>query len=327
MAKKVAGQAVPHYQLHVGGSGSGGSPLAFATDPVPAKYAPQAGIAVLNAYKEGRNDDESTHDWAARLGKEGLSEILAPFKADAGEVDGLIYDWSENEAFNTKGNKKGECAGAVLSMSDALISEAEYEMLIARAHIDAMFWPEAQVALCRSAISAARAFLVAFGEAPEDDAEVFALLLANAGGDSEVMAGFNAVQGAMMGIDLAEPAAGITKLRDVQKAWLAVAEKRFAAVPEMTEAIEPAAEAAGTTASDDVTLLDLSGVACPMNFVKTKIKLTMLPIGSLLDVILDDGAPIENVPLSLEEQGQKIQSKEKISDKQWKIRVEKVSSI
>ena len=326
MAKKVAGQAVPHYQLHVGGSGIGGSALAFATDPVPAKYAPEAGIAVLNAYKSGRLENESTHDWAARLGKEGLSEILAPFKADAGEVDGLIYDWSENEAFNTKGNKKGECAGAVLSMSDALISEAEYEMLLARAHIDAMFWAEAQTALRRSVISAARAFLVAYGEAPEADAEVFGLLIANAGADADVMAGFNAVQGAMMSIDLADPGAGVTKLREVQSAWLAVAQKRFAAVPETTEAVVTE-EVAAVVENTDVTLLDLTGVACPMNFVKTKIKMTMMPVGSLLDVILDDGAPIENVPLSLEEQGQTVHSKEKISDSQWKIRVEKISSI
>ncbi|MFQ5344841.1 MAG: sulfurtransferase TusA family protein [Mariprofundus sp.] len=330
MAKKVAGQAVPHYQLHVGGSGTGGAPLAFATDPVPAKYAPEAGIAVLNAYKQERQADESVHDWASRIGKEGIAAILAPFKADAGEVEGLIYDWSENEAFNTKGNKKGECAGAVLSMSDALISEAEYELLIARAHIDAMFWPEAQTALRRSAISAARAFLVAYGEAPEDDAEVFGLLMANAASDADVMFGFQAVQAAMMGIDLADPGAGVTRLRDAQASWVALAEKRFAAVPEtvaLAETVETQTNESDAEAADDVVLLDLSGVACPMNFVKTKIKLSMLPVGALLDVILDDGAPIENVPLSLEEQGQKVRAKEKISDTQWKIRVEKISAI
>ncbi len=330
MAKKVAGQAVPHYQLHVGGSGTGGAPLAFASDPVPAKYAPEAGIAVLNAYKQNRHVDESVHDWASRIGKEGIAEILVPFKADAGEVEGLIYDWSENEAFNTRGNKKGECAGAVLSMSDALISEAEYELLIARAHIDAMFWPEAQTALRRSAISAARAFLVAYGEAPEDDAEVFGLLIASAGSDADVMAGFQAVQTAMMGVDLADPAAGVLKLRDAQASWVALAEKRFAAVPEAVESIETEETQTNETAAeaaDDVVLLDLSGVACPMNFVKTKIKLSTLPVGALLDVILDDGAPIENVPLSLEEQGQKVSARERVSDTQWKIRVEKVSSI
>jgi len=326
MAKKVAGQAVPHYQLHLGGSGVAGSPLAFATDPVPAKYAPEAGITVLNAYKDGRQTDESVHAWATRLGKEGIAEILAPFKADAGEVDGLIYDWSENEAFNTKGNKKGECAGAVLSMSDALISEAEYEFLIARAHIDAMFWAEALTALRRSAISAARAFLVPFGEAPEEDAPVFGLLAVNAAADAELMSGFQAVQSALMNIDLADPAAGVTALRNVQSDWLKLAGVRFAAVPAVA-AEEEAVEAPSVEASDDVALLDLSGVACPMNFVKTKIKLSMLPIGAQLDVILDDGEPIENVPLSLEEQGQRVHAKEKISDTRWKIRVEKISSI
>ncbi|NWF36389.1 sulfurtransferase TusA family protein [Mariprofundus sp. KV] len=325
MAKKVAGQAVPHYQLHVGGSGVAGSPLAFATDPVPAKYAPEAGIAVLNAYKAGRSGEENMHDWATRLGKEGISEILAPFAADAGEVEGLIYDWSENEAFNTKGNKKGECAGAVLSMSDALISEAEYELLIARAHLDAMFWAEALTALRRSSISAARAYLVPYGEAPEEDSTVFGLLAANAAADAEVIAGLNAVQSALMNIDLADPGTGVTKLKEVQGAWVALAAKRFAAVPEAVETT--AAAEAATQTSDDVVLLDLSGVACPMNFVKTKIKLTMMPVGSLLDVILDDGAPIENVPLSLEEQGQKVLAKEQISETQWKIRVEKIGSI
>ncbi len=328
MAKKVAGQPVPHYQLHVGGSGVAGQPFAFASDWVPAKHAPEAGIAVLNAYKDGRGDAENMHDWAERLGKEGLSAILAPFKADVGEVEGLIYDWSENEAFNTKGNKKGECAGAVLSMSDALISEAEYELLIARAHTDAMFWAEAQTALRRSALSTARAFLVAYGEAPEDDAEVFALLMNQAGSDAEVMQGFHAVQAALMNIDLAEPAAGVTKLKEVQAAWVSLADKRFTAVPE-TEAEDDTIEAAAKKdeVSSDVVTLDLSGVACPMNFVKTKIKLSGMVIGSQLEVILDDGAPIENVPLSLEEQGQKVHVKEKLSDTQWRIVVEKISSI
>ncbi|MBL1352675.1 MAG: sulfurtransferase TusA family protein [Zetaproteobacteria bacterium] len=324
MAKKVAGQPVPHYQLHVGGSGVAGQPFAFASEWVPAKHAPEAGMAVLNAYKDGRKEAESVHDWAERLGKAGLSDILSPFKADVGEVEGLIYDWNENEAFNTKGNKKGECAGAVLSMSDALISEAEYELLMARAHVDAMFWAEAQTALRRSAISTARAFLVAYGEAPEDDAEVFALLMVNAATDTDIMTAFMAVQAALMGIDLSEPAAGVTKLKDVQAAWLNLAEKRFAAVPDTSEVVD---ENSQDEVSSDMVSLDLSGVACPMNFVKTKIKLSSMAIGSQLEVILDDGAPIENVPLSLEEQGQKVHIKEQISDTQWRIVVEKISQI
>ena len=326
LAKKIAGVAVPHYQLHVGGSGRGGEHFAFATEAVPAKHAPEAGIAVLSAYKAGRQGEESVHDWAARLGQDGINAILAPFAADAGEVDGLVYDWSENEAFSTKGNKKGECAGAVLSMTDALLSEAEYEMLLARAHIDAMFWADAAMCLRRSAFSTARAFLVPFGEAPEHDAEVFGLLLGHlSAADAEVRDGFNRVQQALMSIDLGDPAPGVIGLRDVLGDWLKLAGVRFAPVPaEGGTPVEPEPEpAAETTPADGVALLDLTGVACPMNFVKTKIRLSTMATGSLLDVILDHGDPIVNVPLSLEEQGQRVLSKERVSDGQWRIRVEK----
>lgn len=327
LAKKIAGQAVPHYQLHIGGSGRGGEHLAFATDAVPAKNAPEAGIAVLTAYKAQRQGEESVHDWAERLGQNGINAILAPFAADEGEVDGLVYDWSENEAFSTKGNKKGECAGAVLSMTDALLSEAEYEMLLARAHIDAMFWADAAMCLRRSAFSTARAYLVPFGEAPEHDAEVFGLLLGHlsTGSDTEVRDGFNRVQQALMNIDLGDPAPGVTALRDGLGDWLRLAGLRFAPVPaEDAAAAQPeSAPVAEAGPADGVPLLDLSGVACPMNFVKTKIRLSTMAAGSLLDVILDHGEPITNVPLSLEEQGQRVLSKDRVSDGQWRIRVEK----
>ena len=49
--------------------------------------------------------------------------------------------------------------------------------------------------------------------------------------------------------------------------------------------------------------LDLRGVICPYNFVKTKLKLEMMEAGQTLAVILDDGDPIKNVPRSVSEDG------------------------
>ncbi len=324
LARKIDRQAVPHYQLHIGGSGRVGKTFAFATDPIPAKRAPEAGIAVLNAYREQRVDGESMHDWASRFGQDGINAILKPFAGQSGEIDGLIYDWSENEAFSTKGTKKGECAGAVLSMSDALKSEAEYELLLARAHLDGMFWAEAAACLKRSAISTARAFLVPYGEAPEEDAETFALLSANAVQDEPVRDGLNAVQQALMGIDLADPAAGVTRLCTVQSGWVDVAAKRFAPVPAEVDSDEATSAIAEAGDGDEVTL-DLSGVACPMNFVKTKLKLETLAAGTALSVILDDGEPIENVPMSLQEQGHEVREQTRIGQGQWKIVVVKAA--
>ncbi len=52
--------------------------------------------------------------------------------------------------------------------------------------------------------------------------------------------------------------------------------------------------------------LDLSGVSCPMNFVKTKVVLEELEKGDLLEVILDEGDAILNVPRSVKEEGHQI---------------------
>ena len=49
----------------------------------------------------------------------------------------------------------------------------------------------------------------------------------------------------------------------------------------------------------DHPLLDLRGVICPYNFVKTKLKLDTMQPGQVLEIFLDDGEPIRNVPQSV----------------------------
>ncbi|MBI5343943.1 MAG: sulfurtransferase TusA family protein [Deltaproteobacteria bacterium] len=52
--------------------------------------------------------------------------------------------------------------------------------------------------------------------------------------------------------------------------------------------------------------LDLRGVMCPINFVKTKLKLESMETGEVLELVLDSGEPIQNVPKSIKEEGHKI---------------------
>lgn len=56
--------------------------------------------------------------------------------------------------------------------------------------------------------------------------------------------------------------------------------------------------------------LDLRGVICPYNFVKTKLKLEAMEEGQILSVILDAGDPIRNVPQSVSNEGHTILSQE-----------------
>ncbi len=53
--------------------------------------------------------------------------------------------------------------------------------------------------------------------------------------------------------------------------------------------------------------LDLRGTPCPINFVRTKMKLEQMEPGELLEVWLDAGEPIEQVPDSLKMAGYSIE--------------------
>jgi len=56
--------------------------------------------------------------------------------------------------------------------------------------------------------------------------------------------------------------------------------------------------------------LDLRGTPCPINFVRTKLRLEQMTPGSLLEVWLDPGEPIEQVPDSLAIEGYQIEQVE-----------------
>ena len=68
--------------------------------------------------------------------------------------------------------------------------------------------------------------------------------------------------------------------------------------------------------------LDLKGVPCPLNFVKTKLTLEGIAAGSILEVLLDDGEPIANVTASVKEEGHRILKVEKIAE-HWKLVIKK----
>ena len=68
---------------------------------------------------------------------------------------------------------------------------------------------------------------------------------------------------------------------------------------------------------------DYRGVACPMNFVKTKLVLETLKTGQLLEILLDDGAPIQNVPNSVKLEGHEIIEQERQGEGHWRVLIKK----
>lgn len=60
------------------------------------------------------------------------------------------------------------------------------------------------------------------------------------------------------------------------------------------------------TAEPDARM-DLRGTPCPINFVRTKLRLEQMAPGALLEVWLDPGEPVEQVPDSLTMAGYRVE--------------------
>ena len=94
---------------------------------------------------------------------------------------------------------------------------------------------------------------------------------------------------------------------------------------QVSEEKAPAEKASAAEETETIVpdvMKDFRGVMCPMNFVKTKIALTPMQSGQILEILLDDGAPIENVPGSVKNEGHTILSTEKVEN-YWKVLIKK----
>ncbi|MDD3619511.1 MAG: sulfurtransferase TusA family protein [Desulfobulbaceae bacterium] len=68
---------------------------------------------------------------------------------------------------------------------------------------------------------------------------------------------------------------------------------------------------------------NLVGTGCPMNLVYAKFELAKLEQGQILRLIIDDGAPVDNVSRSLAGEGHLIMDREQLADGTWMLLVRK----
>ena len=69
--------------------------------------------------------------------------------------------------------------------------------------------------------------------------------------------------------------------------------------------------------------LDITDVVCPITFVKVKMALEDMEDGEKLEVRLNEGEPIQNVPRSLKDEGHKVLGVEQNGDGTYTLLVEK----
>ncbi len=69
--------------------------------------------------------------------------------------------------------------------------------------------------------------------------------------------------------------------------------------------------------------LNITGEVCPYTFVKSKLAIEEIKPGQLLEIIVDHLPAVENVPRSLENEGHKILEVKQISEKDWRLLIQK----
>jgi TusA-related sulfurtransferase len=78
--------------------------------------------------------------------------------------------------------------------------------------------------------------------------------------------------------------------------------------------------------SDDIKVdktIDLKGQVCPYTFVRSKLAIEKMALGEVLEVILDHKPAVENVPKSMENEGQKVLKIDQVGEKEWHLFVRK----
>ncbi len=59
-------------------------------------------------------------------------------------------------------------------------------------------------------------------------------------------------------------------------------------------------------ANDQPHFLDITTEVCPLTFVRTKLLIERVPAGSIVEIRLNAGEPLLNVPRSVEEHGHRV---------------------
>ncbi len=172
VSRNVGGYTVPHFQVVLGGKWEeNAGAYGLAIGAVPSKNIPAVVSCITERYVRERQGDESFHQYARRIGKAALKEMVSEFtRVPSYNEDRSFYsDWGDAREFTLGDMGKGECAGEVVSMFDFDIQAAERLAFEAQLHLEKGESRLADDSAYQAMLQAARALIRAqWLDVPED---------------------------------------------------------------------------------------------------------------------------------------------------------------
>lgn len=324
IVRKVDNRPVPFYKFLLGGKKDAENTLlSEEVGIIPAKKVPDFLNDFLKICEGKIPDNGDVQKFILSEGKTIATEVIARYNyvPPYQENSEFYRDWGKKEDFSLSGIGPGECGSGVLDMIEEDITEAK--TCLESAEKKEFAYQEIKKGLFLSA----RALLIVRGAEPKKEMDAFDNFT-----EIFIKKGIASVKY----IRIKDVFNTLTEKTDsdTRKKTFVYAENFLKHINRLYKkmdssfnfpAIEKEEESSETKA-ENVGLLDLKGTPCPINYVKVKLALEELSPGDILEVILDEGKPIDNVPKSLESDGHKILNIEK-SNNWYKVTVKKTGEV
>ena len=342
VGKRLGEHVAPHYELHLGGQVDGTPKIGQMTVKLPAKAVPAALSHLVTVYRRDRLQKENLSAFIARAGKNKLKDELIPYTIVPAYKDDptFYYDWEGEAEFILEDLGPGECAGGALEMIENGILEADQELYQAKLLVENHQYSVSVNKSYRAVLAAAKAMLVTEGLEPSTDSETFIEFDSRIAQKGVIPAQYRELNKKVGDLGPKDTTAESAREKMVfakgfvdacraateqmgKDLKLAPAQEAVVIVKEAVAAVPVAPAAPAPTGAP---VYDLRGVACPLNYVKTKLKLEMMDAGEKLEVWLDAGEPIKNVPMSLKNDGHLVLLQEALEPEaaHYRVLVEKV---
>ena len=311
----------PAYHVVAGASIGSDPKLAELVGEVSAFDLPKFTTDVFRLYLEKQNKYHSFSAYISAEGKADIAEITRKYKVipDFRNDKNYYFDWGGDQLFSLAAKGVGECSAGLFDMIDVDLNTINTvkEQLSRETNKEAV-----NKLLYTLVFASSRMLLITRGAEPKNTTEVFneflskfidAKLISNVYRESVEIARDD------QQYDLSEKKETIL---DLSRAVIDLYEGMDDSL--QFKNLENADKSNSTEIPKQITARkkDFRGVACPMNFVKTKIELATLKSGDLLEILLDEGEPIENVPGSIKGEGHKVLDQKKVDD-YWLVTIKK----
>jgi sulfite reductase (ferredoxin) len=320
-ALRVDSRLVPAYRVLLGArTGVGRTRVGTSIGIFAARAVPAALVSLLEDFQAGRKNGEALADYFDRKGQPYFEQLLTPHTAVPAYHEAPEYyrDWDQTSDFSLAGRGPGECGAGVFEVITEDIAAARKALADAGAAAD----PAEK--LFAAVLAATRALLITRGLDSQQPDEIFRAFEKHFVETGLVGHEYNGLLARARGYREGWRDALAGRQQEIQ-AFIAQVDGLFGTLDADLKFQKPgaAAVAPSANAAGAIVELNLRGVACPMNFVKAKLRLESLAVGDVLRVVLDDGAPIQNVPASFRNEGQNVIEPVRLADGHWQVDVRK----